>query len=239
MYDYNVPDIVRRVLKHYSTTRCRHAKRRCRVDVIPWRLPEDVDRGIWYHGQSISIMDCLYRHMAVSKHVMFNDIDEFFIPHADNMISLDDMVDQLLLTGRCALQFVSAFYDPGIQPASDVATVYDEWGQPKVPPIETAELLSQTALKRSRDFSTLRTKCLVRPYEIFEAGIHHISKPIWANLEVHRVDTNIAFLHHYRNCVGNMGMNCFGAVDDDTMLRYGDELKRRVDESTSQLDSVL
>jgi hypothetical protein len=98
--------------------------------------------------------------------------------------------------------------------------------------------MTMKALKRS-DFSTIRTKCMVRPYQVFEAGIHHISKPIWADLDVHKVDPGLAYLHHYRGCVGNMGMNCMGSTDDKTMLRYRDRLGAAFVESWQQLASLL
>jgi len=99
-----------------------------------------------------------------------------------------------------------------------------------------ADLLTLRATQRSEHFSDIRTKCMVRPYEIFEAGIHHVSKPIWAHLAVERVDTGAALLHHYRKCVGMYGMNCAGTVVDDTVpRRYADRLARAVDHVARQL----
>ena len=177
--------------------------------------------------------------MAVSEYILFGDIDEFVVPHGDQMFSLHDVVEHLHRSGQCALQFLSAFFEPTQTPARDSRSKYDDWGQLVVPLHDSTDLLSMTVLKRSREFSRVRTKCLVRPYQIFEAGIHHISKPIWASLVVQRVETSVAFLHHYRNCVGNLGMSCAGAVEDTAMLRYKEQLERRVNESLRHRDDVV
>ena len=80
---------------------------------------------------------------------------------------------------------------------------------------------------------------MVRPYEIFEAGIHHISKPIWAHLTVDRVGTEVAVLHHYRKCVALYGMNCAGTVVDLTIRRHIDDLARSSAEVWNELVNVL
>jgi len=235
IYDFNVHDSIRRLLNHYSTVRCRpdaDNKQPCRVDVIPWPLASTMDKGIWYHGQSIAIQDCLYRHMAVSEYVLFSDIDEFVVPHGDGMFVWNDIVDRLWQPEQCAFQFISAFYNPSEgSPDSD-------WDDDVMNSPRKAHLLTMTSLQRSSEFSMIRTKCLVKPYQIFEAGIHHISKPIWAHLKVNRVERNEAYLHHYRTCSGNMGMNCKGSVEDTTMLRYQQTLEKHVEQSLARLNEL-
>jgi len=226
IYDWNSSQRTRSVLHHYAT-RCRD-DRRCRVDVIDWRLPESVANSIWYNGQSLAIQDCLYRQMASSQYVVFNDIDEFLVPRQlANWTQLARTLDRPL---SCAFQFLSAFFDPD--------------AIKNKPPVEGVvrrqlDLLTMRSTERSRHFSTIRTKCMVQPYEIFEAGIHHVSKPIWAHLTVDRVDTEVAFLQHYRKCVAMYGMNCDGTVDDSTVRRYFDDLTRYTADVWNELGNIL
>jgi hypothetical protein len=232
LYDFNVPETTVRLINYFAD-RCRLSRRPslCRVDLLRWRLPADVDAGIWYHGQSISLQDCLYRQMASSERVVFSDIDEFVVPHFDDAAAdWNQLVRRLDRPGRCAFQFSSAFFDPETDRRRPADDLVDNDGEP--------DLIALRAVRRSR-FSNIRTKCMVRPYEIFEAGIHHISKPIWADLEVYRVPTDEAFLHHYRKCVGLMGMDCSGQYGDATMLRYEDRLLSAVRETDRQLASIL
>ena len=210
------------MVQHYAA-RCRD-RRRCRVDVIDWRLPEPVTNNIWYNGQSLAIQDCLYRQMVSSRYVLFSDLDEFLVPHGRQLTNWTDLVRTLERPRSCGFQFHSAFFDPGAQPPAGL-------GRP--------DLLTMRATQRSRHYSTVRTKCMVRTYEIFEAGIHHVSKPIWAHLTVDRVSTDVALLHHYRKCHSMYGMNCEGVVEDDTARRYWDELTRAVSNVSKELDNIL
>jgi hypothetical protein len=56
------------------------------VTVLPWQLPGAMSAAsIWYHGQLVTNNDCLYRTMPLSKYTAFHDIDEFIVPHAQNV----------------------------------------------------------------------------------------------------------------------------------------------------------
>ena len=223
IYDWKTSSKTHSLVQRYAA-RCRD-RRPCRVDVVDWRLPESVANGIWYNGQSLAIQDCLYRHMASSRYVVFSDIDEFLVPHGRQLTNWTQLAAALERPLSCGFQFPSAFFDPNAIPAASTAS----------PP----DLVTMRSIQRSLHFSNIRTKCMVRPYEVFEAGIHHISKPIWAHLTVSRVDTEVAFLHHYRNCVGMFGMNCAGTAEDATVQRYFDELKRATTDVWNELGNVL
>jgi len=222
IYDSNTAPTTQAVVYYYAA-RCR-GQRRCRVDIIDWRLPEAVASAMWYHGQSLAIQDCLYRQMASSQYVIFNDIDEFLVPHGHQLTNWTHLVAALDRPLSCAFQFASAFFQPAAMPAS-----VDN---------KHADLMTMRSTERSQHFSSIRTKCMVRPYDVFEAGIHHISKPIWAHLTVNRVDTEVAFLHHYRKCVALYGMNCAGTVDDRTIRRYFDDLVRTTSDVWTELLAI-
>lgn len=184
--------------------------------------------NIWYNGQSLSIQDCLYRQMASSRYVVYSDVDEFLVPHRADVANWTALAAVLERPATCGYQFTSAFFE---RPSAGAVVEDDAPLQP--------DLMTMRSTQRSRHFSSIRTKCMVRPYQIFEAGIHHVSKPIWAHLAVDRVDTDVAVLHHYRKCVAMFGMNCEGTVDDRTVRRYFDDLRRATVDVWNELSSVL
>jgi len=234
LYDWKTSPTTRDVVRRYAA-RCRdRGAGRCRVDVLDWRLPAPVADNIWYNGQSAAIQDCLYRQMASSRYVVFGDLDEFLVPRDPRLANWTDLARTLERPLSCGFQFLSAFFDPSaaVAVASPEPPFDAGGGDLRRPP----DLLTMRATRRSQHFSGVRTKCMVRPYEIFEAGIHHVSKPIWAHLGVERVDTGVALLHHYRKCVGMYGMNCAGVVEDVTVRRYLDQLTRAVSRVSQELD---
>jgi len=173
--------------------------------------------------------------MVLRRYVVFSDLDEFLVPHGDQLANWSDLARTLERPLRAGFQFLSAFFDP--DNAEQVLRVKSGGGGGDGDP--AADLVTMRATRRSLHFSGVRTKCMVRPYDVFEAGIHHVSKPIWAHLAVERVDTTTAVLHHYRKCIGMYGMDCAGVVDDATATRYRDELTRAVSRATEELANVL
>ena len=76
------------------------------VSVIPWTLKQHMNNNfIWYHGQLVAIQDCLYRHMATSNYISFNDLDEFIVPHS--AAHWADMVDEV---GSITYLWLSVFH---------------------------------------------------------------------------------------------------------------------------------
>ena len=169
--------------------------------------------------------------MASSRYVVFSDIDEFLVPHGQlaDWAQLAAALDRPLSVGY---QFLSAFFEPAA--STQQLPVKDDVGLPMTKP----ELMTMQSTQRSRRFSNNRTKCMVQPYKIFEAGIHHVSKPIWAFLTVDRVNTDVGLVHHYRKCFDMYGMNCAGIVDDPTVRRYFDELERAMADVWKELVDI-
>lgn len=203
-YDFNITSNgTKEVLEYYA--------KESTVTVIPWKLPLHIDeRDIWYHGQLLAHNDCLYRSMSLMNVVAINDIDEFIVPHDGNptwnMSLLPLMKDDVV-----GLSFNSAFFDPqaGTNHASG--------------------LLTMGNTGRSKLFSKIRTKVMLKPEKVFEVGIHHVSKPAKENFQIKKVDHDKAFLHHYRKCVSNYGMRCIEFLDDNSLYRYYDRLKFNFD----------
>lgn len=194
-YDYHIlSSDFHRVLEYYS--------KKDIVTVIPWKLPPVVTEPlIWYHGQLIAHNDCLYRSMSLLNILGIMDMDEFVIPRNDTL-SWKQVILPMLVGNVVGLSFPSAFFNPS----------YGTDGY--------AKLITAGSLTRTKQLSKVRTKVMVKPHEIFEVGIHHVSKPAKENYTIQAVDSNIAFLHHYRKCVVNYGMKCNDRITDTTALKY-------------------
>ena len=221
-YVFNVTPEIEAILRYYRQFQKT-------VSLVKWRLNPDIDKGIWYHGQLVAIQDCLYRNMALSSYIAFNDIDELIVPHKVTYWS--EMIRELDAPSRCGFQFQGAYFDPSFVGNNETVLKSDTGSEIRI------ETLS--AIWRTTDIDRIRTKCMVKPTLIFEKGIHHISKPIWARLETHRVDANVAYLHHYKQCKILMGFsNCQMKQKDDCMYRYKDKSLVRILEANKILSNV-
>ncbi|XP_064615369.1 beta-1,4-galactosyltransferase galt-1-like [Liolophura sinensis] len=216
------PSDVDQVLRYYQKKR--------EITVIPWILPGNASEKIlWYYGQILAIQDCLYRNMARFKYLVFNDLDEFIVPR--NATTWSEMVEEifkdssqinLTSSNTAGFAFKSAFFSP------------------KEPIDGTYKVRFLQYFYRTKTFSSLRTKMIVKPRNIFELGIHHISHPI-KNAVTVPVDPSIALIHHYRTCSSDYdnSMKCHPTTEDLTLLKYAPLLQgnyiRTMDEIVSAL----
>jgi len=88
-YVGSVSEPVRRVLEAYEADDV--------LTTIPWVLPAVTVQSVWYNGQLLVANDCLYRTSHAFRHVAFNDVDEFIVPHSATNWSL--MLVQLTTDG--------------------------------------------------------------------------------------------------------------------------------------------
>ncbi|KAK6050388.1 hypothetical protein COOONC_12107 [Cooperia oncophora] len=73
-------------------------------------------KHIWYRGQLVTITDCLYRNMGVSRFVAFQDLDEFLIPQTPNasihsaplLVTPENVIHQGCCFSSCALSIYEA-----------------------------------------------------------------------------------------------------------------------------------
>lgn len=201
-YAQHIPRPVEKVLQYYETLGM--------VSVVPWNIPVP-STDVWYHGQLLSINDCLYRNMHRFNYIAFNDIDEFIVPHKHSNWS--DMMHFLKENGTqfAGFSFQSAFFDPLIESSNRV--LYD--------------LESDL---RTKTFSKVRKKVLVEAYKIHELGIHHVSKIVSDKYEVSNIEPEVAFIHHYRKCIVDYdpSMRCQVFARDESVLRYIPNLRHSV-----------
>ena len=202
-YNLAASDKIRRVLNYYEDKGL--------VRVLPWNLPSYIGKyDIHYFGQTLSIMDCLFRSMSQLDFVAFNDLDEFIVPlHHENIITFLDKIHKEEYCGHC---FNSVTFDPS----------KDDF---KFPPSRL--LMTQHVFHRTRKPTPFWNKCIVDPRKIFEQGIHHIVMAVEDNYIVNQVDWNIARVCHYRKCHDTQAlMHCSAFEEDKTMQKFGAQLKR-------------
>ena len=199
-----------KILKYYESLKVVH--------LIQWALPFD-HQSIWYHGQSLAINDCLYRHMKRFHHLAFTDLDEFIVPK-NGVHSWSDMFEHLKadigdkFTRAGAFVFKTAYFSP-------------EFSRH----VFSNEVGSVVRANRTLHYSYRRHKVIVRPGRIFELGIHHVSRA-WPDEEHYStvmVPKETAFIHHYRACVQEFGIRCNSRTQDFTVANiYGTQLENNI-----------
>ncbi|XP_071090097.1 beta-1,4-galactosyltransferase galt-1-like [Haliotis cracherodii] len=202
-YVHDVKPNVKEVLKHYESLGI--------ATIRKWAVPSKNPMSIWYHGQSLAINDCLYRHMANVQYLVFNDVDEFLIPHGPDMRTWRDIVaSHHSFTNTCAMTFKSAFFDLAFRNNQDFV-------------VRNVSVLDITT--RAVSYCEFRNKVMVVPYKVFEMGIHHVSRP-WpdvANYSVVDVSPKTAYIHHYRPCKNFSWICIHGQIDTTLVDKYGEE----------------
>ena len=205
-YDHQTSREINKVLDYYSNLGI--------ATVMPWDLPVD-QKHIWYHGQLLAINDCLYRQQHRFQYLAFNDIDEFIVPHQHT--NWTTMIDFLISSNHSSparlagMSFQSAFFDPLLETNNRI-------------------LFDLESDLRTKTFSKVRTKVLIRPENIFELGIHHISRTVAPHLDHIQVPPEVAFLHHYRKCITDFdpSMHCQVLSRDQSLTSLLPALRHNV-----------
>ena len=203
-YDQQTSREVNKVLDYYSMMGV--------ATVVPWELPID-ERQIWYHGQLLAINDCLYRQQHRFRYLAFNDIDEFIVPqqHTNWTTMVDYLENSNHSSSLAGMSFQSAFFDPLLETNNRI-------------------LFDLESDLRTKSFSTVRTKVMIKPEYIFELGMHHISRTVDRNLHHINVPPEVAFLHHYRKCITDFDpfMNCNVLSRDQSLTSLLPALRHNV-----------
>ena len=218
-YNMKAPENIKNVLHYYQMKGV--------ATVIPWPLPQIYDgASLWYHGQMIAIQDCLYRNMVFSDFVAFNDLDEHIIPHVHR--SWHDLINAIDQSNKyIGYVFKSSFFDRRQN--------RDSYNWIK----DFNYLTIVQDVMRSEMISKFRNKCIVNPREIFEKGIHHVSKPIKASLETYEVVPEMALLHHYRKCAATHGQNCDDFVQDRRAWKFAAKLHERIQFTKKWINKLI
>ncbi|XP_001629191.2 beta-1,4-galactosyltransferase galt-1 [Nematostella vectensis] len=204
-YDFKTDPEVNNVLRYYQESQV--------ANVLPWNLPSNLvsrPNDIWYFGQVLAILDCLYRYKNRAKFVAFNDVDEFIVPLRNS--SIVEILNAFHRPYHCGHCFQSVVFSSNARF-----------------PRQKSELVSQRFFHRTQETIPLLSKCIVDPLRVFEMGIHHISKATGLRYSVNSVHESDAVIFHYRTCTTSFGIRhqCMNLVHDGTMAKYGKRLQKR------------
>lgn len=197
-YDANISNGLKALLKYYEEQGL--------VQSVPWLLDSSIAKRIWYHGQLVALQDCLYRNMGSVDMVAINDIDEFIIPRR-HTLWVDWYNDTTAQAQYAGYSFRSTFFPPKAGRGDHfLMTVQND--------------------HRTSQVNRVRNKVMTYPSRVFEIGIHHISKPVLARLQVLPVSETDVLLHHYRSCSSSYMQDCSNITKDDRIKRiYGTQLE--------------
>ena len=194
---------IRRVLRYYEQKQY--------AVLLPWKLPfSDVlsrnitarignysvkINSIWYNGQLLAANDCLYRTMPNFEYTLFSDLDEILVPKSI-LYNWENVINKIKKESTSGYSFKSAYFE-------------------KCNKQKLFTLLNV----RTAEFSPSRNKVMVQPTRVLEVGIHHISRSmhVTKKYHVHHVPESVAFIHHFRKCQNERGLNCLDTVTDDSV----------------------
>ncbi len=228
-YNESVDLAATRVLNHYRDQGY--------VDIWqmdPDYLPTEVLPQIKWR-EPLSITDCLYRYMFHFNRTMPLDVDELIIPGtAKTLPDLMDRLDQLdqenkVADRRVHYTFLSSFF-----PVNDRDV--------RVKPDFTENNYTTTLRHRQRlsRFDWMHRKSIMIPTRCLATRNHYcyvILPQFTCKGSLHQltVDTELAFVHHYRaNLKSSWFMNAT-LIQDDTILRYATELRKNIQPQLNSL----
>ncbi|XP_005109112.1 uncharacterized protein LOC101864336 [Aplysia californica] len=200
MYIYNqsVGPMVDALLRHYTD--------RGLLTVLP--MPKRPANKAWYHGQDITIQDCIYRNRNTSQFVVVVDPDEFIVPlqHKSWGELLSDVLHREAKQNHVhnvgSFTFIHAFLCDRSQKHDD-----PHWTQLKQNFSITEE--EEDFIRRNKVILFLekhrqkfhsyprRSKTIYRPEFVREPGIHYPRK-LWSNQSQVVVDTSLSYVAHFR-----------------------------------------
>ncbi len=184
--------------------------------VIPWHIPNAVNRNGSSHGHIVASLDCLYRNMKGARYLAFHDLDEIIIPHKHG--NWHDMIAAMDQDRFAGFLFKSAYFDP----TQEVPQKYVN----KNPQYKDHSSILHTVM-RTRYINRFQTKYIVKPYHVFDVGIYSIIKTTISSSKVHLVDPKRALVHRYAKC-SSKNQNCRTFIVDDSGLRFSQRLKLKV-----------
>ena len=217
VYVQSSADNVAKILTYYEQQEL--------VELVRWPLPVGKDE-IHYFGQVLALQDCLYRNKATSEYVVNLDLDEFVVPHREDLYSWKDIVANRSIP-TLSFIFKNTFFRK-------------EWLKTNGHNFTGKEIALEFKLvtlllheHETKEFSYgHRSKYFAKTSQADYLIIHEVKgkgKSVF-------VPSDVALLHHYRNWFD------YAAVpksNDDTVIhKYGDALLRNVLNTWKQLPNV-
>lgn len=208
-YDYDIEERLRQVLKAYEDDGI--------LEVKSWKH-KFTHENVWYYGQSASVWDCMFHNMEATKYIALNDVDEFIVPrNSDNWHDMMKKMKGDLEDNVAAYRFRSVVFDNT---------------RVKKPPDhdpEIRQLITLDTVVRDLVPNEMRSKMIVDPQRVKQAGIHHLAQAIDQQYVCRFVRDNDALLHHYR-WFEKKDVDESALLIDQTMWNYSDKIMRAYDE---------
>ena len=227
-YDHDLSPRSSDVLEYYA--------RRGLATVLPWKLSTYMDQMLQDNTGRLALTDCLYRNMALSKYVVFMDLNEYIVPY--KWTNWHDMAQELFDTEKtCALKVNGVFFGPYSQ--------YDD---------DDELMMTITNTWRTNVTTAQHTRSIVKPQMLFDALASDTSVALFKYYRSKGVDYPVAIVHHHQQCqaddelslvdmvlnhVNDVRMSCVDMVRDDVIpQRYTRLLKERVRHAWQDLDDL-
>ena len=202
-YDYDLSAQALKLVRYYARSN--------RATLLTWRPRFVVNESAWNIGVKAAMTDCLYRNMALSRYVVFMDLNEYIVPY--KWTSWQDMLQELDTKNTCAFTVEGAFFDPYFQDS----------------PVDVGSVVENRTLSNTwRTWTTSRqfARSIVKPEMIFKPGSSGYDWPFAEGCRVQAIGYPDALTHHHQVCPAAADMNCDDMVTDDVVpARYSSALE--------------
>ncbi|XP_060567213.1 uncharacterized protein LOC132726000 [Ruditapes philippinarum] len=227
IYNHSISDNIATILDYY---RGKHL-----VDIVQWRLPMNTDTKngtklpeIHYFGQIVALHDCLYRNKAESEFIVNIDLDEFIVPHDNNVSHWSDMIKQLPMEPGAYI-FRSTFFRK-------------EWENVYLSSKELVDKYRLITLQKLNHEEQIfpvrrRSKYFARTFDVRQVMIHGVQF-LPTKKKAHSVPVEVGLLHHYRDWENEMSLPEIKVFDDTIPRKYSKTLIERVAKLWSILKDV-
>ncbi|KAL0212303.1 hypothetical protein RCL1_005929 [Eukaryota sp. TZLM3-RCL] len=181
-------------------------------------------KQVFYHGQSLSVYDCLLKSMYHSF-VFFQDLDEFLVfePgfNLNSLLNLQDIGGITFGSQRYSLDYCT---EPYIDPPTSMPIPTDslpecdirDTRRNKTPASKAAEINHQMCL-----INPGRRKHVVKPTSIASQSVHRLK--LFKPFKLINLDTRIGYLKHYRGFVDPTKKHCSKDILDSFLLIHEGE----------------
>lgn len=194
----------------------RYYKERGLVNVFSWKLPQYIASNIQDDGQTTALNDCLYRNMEMYEYVAFNGLDEFIVPFQDKTApQIFHQFDDEDAAGYCFQSFT--FY-------TDKSSFN----------YSRAKLFTQRFTSRANVPIAQLSRCIANLKRVFSLDLNGLTNPVETYYVARHLEPSLGYVFHYEECYNGKGY-CSDSYQDFTMVKYRDELEKRVNETLNNL----
>nr|XP_033816426.1 beta-1,4-galactosyltransferase galt-1-like [Geotrypetes seraphini] len=228
IYKTNCSPLVMKVLSYYQKLDI--------IEIIPWPITKylNVSLGwnfpvhpgeIHYHGQLVTLNDCIYRNMYRTRYVCLNDIDEIIIPVAHQ--NWHDMMESLRKQNPEANIFQ---FDHHLFPI-DMSTENSSSESKAWNSVPGINILQYSYRKISKRHVFNPVKMIINPRAVIKTSVHSALEYFGKQIQV---SMGVGMLCHYRNST-ELHREKDISVKDKVLWKYKEKLTNRVNHVIDEL----